>query len=57
MYKPPREESNISIEEQTKNEPRDTLKPSLEVLVNEYSDGFKTFAQHEEELAAFTQRY
>jgi hypothetical protein len=42
MYKPPRrEESNISIEEQTKKEPRETLKPSLEVLVYEYSDGFK----------------
>jgi hypothetical protein len=54
MYKPPREESNISIEEQTKKEPRETLKPSLEVLVNEYSDGFKALAQHEEELVAVT---
>jgi hypothetical protein len=42
MYKPPCDESNIiSIEEQTNKEPRETLKPSLEVLVNEYSDGFK----------------
>jgi hypothetical protein len=41
MYKPPCEESNISIEEQTNKEPRETLKASLEVLVNEYSDGFK----------------
>jgi hypothetical protein len=55
MYKPPREESNISIEEQTKKEPRETLKPSLEGLVNEHSDGFKAFAQHEEELVAVTQ--
>jgi hypothetical protein len=43
MCKPPREESNISIEEQTKKEPRETIKPSLEVLVNEYSDGFKAW--------------
>jgi hypothetical protein len=55
MYKPPREESNISIEERTQKEPRETLKPSLEILVNEYSDGFKAFAQHEEELVAVTQ--
>jgi hypothetical protein len=55
MYKPPCEESNISIEEQTNKEPRVTLKPSLEVLVNEYSDGFKALAQHEEELIAVTQ--
>jgi hypothetical protein len=55
MYKPPCEESNISIEEQTNKEPRETLKPSLEVLVNEYSDGFKALAQHEEELVAVTQ--
>jgi hypothetical protein len=55
MYKPPREESNISIEEQTKKEPRATLKPSLEVLINEYFDGFKALAQHEEELVAVTQ--
>jgi hypothetical protein len=47
MYKPPCDESNISIEEQTKKEPRETLKLSLEVLVNEYSDGFKAFAQRE----------
>jgi hypothetical protein len=52
MCKPPREESNISIEEQTKKEPRET---SLEVLVNEYSDVFKALAQHEEELVAVTQ--
>jgi hypothetical protein len=38
-----------------KKEPRETLKPSLEVLVNEYSDGFKALAQHEEELVAVTQ--
>jgi hypothetical protein len=45
MYKPPCDESNISIEEETKNEPQETLKPSLEALVNEYSDGFKEFAK------------
>jgi hypothetical protein len=55
MCKPPCDESNISIEEQTNKEPRETLKPSLEVLVNEYSDGFKALAQHEEELVAVTQ--
>jgi hypothetical protein len=55
MYKPPREESNISIEEQNKKEPREILKPSLEILVNEYSDGFKALAQHEEELVAVAQ--
>jgi hypothetical protein len=47
--------SNISIEEQTNKEPLETLKPSLEVLVNEYSDGFKALAQHEEKLVAVTQ--
>jgi hypothetical protein len=55
MYKPPCDESNIPIEEQTNKETRETLKPSLEVLVNEYSDGFKALAQHEEELVAVTQ--
>jgi hypothetical protein len=55
IYKPPCEESNISIEEQTNKEPRETLKPSLEGLVNEYFDVFKALAQHEEELAAVTQ--
>jgi hypothetical protein len=50
-----RKSTYISIEEQTKKEPRETLKPSLEVLVNEYSDGFKALAQHEEELIAVTQ--
>ena len=55
MYKPPCDESNISIEEETKNEPQETLKPSLEALVNEYSDGFKEFAQNEGELVAVAQ--
>jgi hypothetical protein len=52
MYKPPREESDMSFEEQTRKEPRDTLKPSLEVLVNEYSNGFKAY---EKALVAVTQ--
>ena len=55
MYKPPCDESNISIEEETKNEPQETLKPSLEALVNEYSDGFKEFAQNKGELVAVAQ--
>ena len=55
MYKPPHEESNISIEEETKKEPQKTLKPSLEVLVNEYSDGFKALAQNEGEVVAVAQ--
>jgi hypothetical protein len=56
MYKPPPcEERNLSIEEQTNKKKRETLKPSLEVLVNEYSDGFKALAQHEEEFVAVTQ--
>jgi hypothetical protein len=45
MYKPTCDESNISIEEQTNKEPRETLKPSLEALVDEYSDGFKALAR------------
>jgi hypothetical protein len=55
MYKPHSEESNISIEEQSKKNPSITLKPSPGVLVNEYSDGFKAVAQNEEELVAVTQ--
>jgi hypothetical protein len=58
MYKPPREEETnqpTNEEQANKKEPRETLKPPLEVLVNEYSDGFKAFAQREEELVAVTQ--
>jgi hypothetical protein len=51
----PCDESNISIEEETKNEPQETLKPSIEALVNEHSDGFKEFAQNERELVAVAQ--
>lgn len=55
MYKPPREDSNISIEEKSKKEPQETLKSSPEVLANEYSDGFKALAQNEGEIVAVTQ--
>jgi hypothetical protein len=57
MYKPPCEESNILIEEQTKNPERPSNLPLRSWLtsISMDSDGFKALAQHEEELVAVTQ--